>query len=307
MTAPVSCAAGASSNSVCMRAIRYTPAVTIVAAWISAETGVGPSIASGSQVCSGICADLAAAPTSSSRQPAVMSASPEWKTCGAAANTFVNSKRAGVLEDEVGAEHQPHVADDVDHERLDPRSRGGGAPVPEGDQQVGGSADERPADDQQQEVAGEHQQQHREDEEVEVGEVAREAAVLLQVGDRVEVDHRGDPGDDQDHVDRQRVDKDRDVRVDPDRHCVAPQRGVQLAVGGGMALQLDQRSERGEESKADRGSADPPGGPVWQHAEAEADNERPEQREQQHQPAERRRAHPWSSRISSTSIGSRRR
>ena len=30
-----------------MRAIRYTPAVTIVAAWISALTGVGPSIASG--------------------------------------------------------------------------------------------------------------------------------------------------------------------------------------------------------------------------------------------------------------------
>src|SRR5713226_5636169 len=43
----------------------YTPAVTIVAAWISALTGVGPSIASGSQVCNGICADLATAPTSS--------------------------------------------------------------------------------------------------------------------------------------------------------------------------------------------------------------------------------------------------
>ena len=27
----------------------YTPAVTMVAAWIRAETGVGPSIASGSQ------------------------------------------------------------------------------------------------------------------------------------------------------------------------------------------------------------------------------------------------------------------
>ena len=27
----------------------YTPAVTMVAAWISAETGVGPAIASGSQ------------------------------------------------------------------------------------------------------------------------------------------------------------------------------------------------------------------------------------------------------------------
>ena len=53
---------GRSSNSGCMRAIRYTPAVTIVAAWISALTGVGPSIASGSHVCSGICADFANAP-----------------------------------------------------------------------------------------------------------------------------------------------------------------------------------------------------------------------------------------------------
>ena len=32
-----------------LRAMRYTPAVTIVAAWISAETGVGPAMASGSQ------------------------------------------------------------------------------------------------------------------------------------------------------------------------------------------------------------------------------------------------------------------
>ena len=32
-----------------LRAMRYTPAVTIVAAWISADTGVGPAIASGSQ------------------------------------------------------------------------------------------------------------------------------------------------------------------------------------------------------------------------------------------------------------------
>src|SRR3546814_5195416 len=35
-----------------------TPAVTMVAAWMSAETGVGPSIASGIQVWSPSCADL---------------------------------------------------------------------------------------------------------------------------------------------------------------------------------------------------------------------------------------------------------
>ena len=46
--------------------------MTIVAAWISAETGVGPSIASGSQVWSGSCADFANAPTSS-RMPAATS------------------------------------------------------------------------------------------------------------------------------------------------------------------------------------------------------------------------------------------
>ena len=42
-----------------MRATMKMPAVTIVAAWISAEIGVGPSIESGSHTCSGTCADLA--------------------------------------------------------------------------------------------------------------------------------------------------------------------------------------------------------------------------------------------------------
>ena len=41
---------GAIAKSRLQRATRYTPAVTIVAAWISAETGVGPAIASGSHV-----------------------------------------------------------------------------------------------------------------------------------------------------------------------------------------------------------------------------------------------------------------
>src|SRR5438105_14817973 len=44
------------------RATRNTPAATIVAAWISALTGVGPSIASGNQTWSGNCPDLPTAP-----------------------------------------------------------------------------------------------------------------------------------------------------------------------------------------------------------------------------------------------------
>src|ERR1700760_5064643 len=70
--APTSAAVGAHSKITCVRAIRYTPAVTIVAAWISAETGVGPSMASGSQVWSGTWADFANAPTSRSRPAATI-------------------------------------------------------------------------------------------------------------------------------------------------------------------------------------------------------------------------------------------
>ena len=62
---------GRRRRTTCARTMRNTPAVTIVAAWMSAETGVGPSIASGSQMCSGICALLPIAPTNSSSAIAV--------------------------------------------------------------------------------------------------------------------------------------------------------------------------------------------------------------------------------------------
>ena len=49
MTATTIRAIGARSKITCDRETMYTPAVTMVAAWIRAETGVGPSMASGSQ------------------------------------------------------------------------------------------------------------------------------------------------------------------------------------------------------------------------------------------------------------------
>src|SRR4051812_1446065 len=68
---------GAWPNSTALRPIMYTPAVTIVAAWISADTGVGPSIASGSQTYNGNCADLPVAPRNSSRDAAVRTVAPD--------------------------------------------------------------------------------------------------------------------------------------------------------------------------------------------------------------------------------------
>ena len=109
--APTSAAAGACSNSGCMRAIRYTPAVTIVAAWISALTGVGPSIASGSQVCSGTWADLANAPTSSRMQPATRLPSLVANESSTAANTLRKSTEPGPAQDEERAQHEADVAE----------------------------------------------------------------------------------------------------------------------------------------------------------------------------------------------------
>src|SRR6185369_17456103 len=64
------------SNSGDMRATMKMPAVTIVAAWISAEIGVGPSMESGSQTCSGTCALLPIAPMN--RQMQITDISAHW-------------------------------------------------------------------------------------------------------------------------------------------------------------------------------------------------------------------------------------
>src|SRR5580658_555892 len=78
-------AASECSNSGDIRATMKIPAVTIVAAWMSAEIGVGPSMESGNQTCSGTCADLAMAPMKRQMQISVSAATPEWEVSGSIA------------------------------------------------------------------------------------------------------------------------------------------------------------------------------------------------------------------------------
>src|SRR6202161_1908988 len=72
MISTVDNAVSDSSNSGDMRATMKMPAVTMVAAWISAEIGVGPCMESGSHTCHGTCADLPMPPTSRQMQLKVM-------------------------------------------------------------------------------------------------------------------------------------------------------------------------------------------------------------------------------------------
>ena len=63
---------------------------------MSADTGVGPSMASGSHTCSGSCADLPAAPTSSNRVMAV--APPVVRTSAASSKTVPYEKVPNVAK-----------------------------------------------------------------------------------------------------------------------------------------------------------------------------------------------------------------
>ncbi len=65
ITSTVLSATSLSSYSGDILATMKMPAVTMVAAWISAEIGVGPSMESGSQTCSGTWALLPIAPMNS--------------------------------------------------------------------------------------------------------------------------------------------------------------------------------------------------------------------------------------------------
>ena len=72
--------------------------MTIVAAWIRALTGVGPSIASGNHTYSGTWADFPVAPMKSSNVIAVISSPPSSTTRSGWSSTVAKSKLPNVVK-----------------------------------------------------------------------------------------------------------------------------------------------------------------------------------------------------------------
>ena len=140
----------------------------MVAAWMSADTGVGPAIASPSQDCSGNCADLPHA-ASSSISPIAVSvpsdARPPRRRARSRSPALPN-----VREQQPHRDQQPDVTDAVGDERLLRGDRVRRVVVPEPDEQVRRETHALPADEQQHVRVREDQQQHRRDEQVEVRE-----------------------------------------------------------------------------------------------------------------------------------------
>src|SRR3990172_1840067 len=209
ITSTTDSAVSDSSNSGDMRATMKMPAVTMVAAWIRADIGVGPSMESGSHTCSGNCADLPMAPmnrpiqiTESSIQGLPGMTSMVACACdGPCATTAAGAsgpEKGGVVEgeeigeDERDAEQEPEVAHAVDQKRLQIRVYRGGPLEPEPDQQVRHQAHRLPAEEQLQEVVGHHQHQHGEREQRDIGEKTLVARIVGHVADGVDVHHERD-------------------------------------------------------------------------------------------------------------------
>ena len=220
----------------------------MVAAWIRADTGVGPSIASSSQACSGTWADLPHAASRSSRPIAVSVFSERLAGHG---GDLRERRRPEGDEEQRDRQAQPDVAHPVDDEGLLRCRRGGVLVLPEADEQVRREADALPAEEQPDVVGREHQHQHRGDEQVEVAEEPATPRVVLHVADGVDVDQRADPGDEEQEQRRQRVVE--QVHADAELPGLEP--GVQvltdLAVVGVAAEQPDEH-RHAEHEGADR-------------------------------------------------------
>ncbi len=222
----------------------------MVAAWIKAETGVGPSIASGSQTCSGTWADL---PTAPRKSP--IPASGEERPGELAARDAGEDVRVGEVADLPGddqdADEHPQVADPGGEEGLLRGVRRRMLLEPESDQEVRGEPDQLPEDVERNQVVGEDEPQHREREEREIGEEAGVPRIAVHVAHREEVDHRAHQGHDHQHADGELIDQDphRDVEGSETQvvDLAHEGQGIAAAAHDGRGEELGREHECGED------------------------------------------------------------
>ena len=248
-----------SSNSGLIRATMKMPAVTIVAAWISAEIGVGPSIESGQPDVQRHLRALPHRPDEEAngdhRQQRPRRGSPQADRRRGELRSLREHRRvverAEVREHETDPEHEAEVADAIGEERLEIRVDRRRPRVPEADQQVGNEPHRLPPEEQLHEIVAHHQHQHAEGEQRDVAEEPGVAGVVRHVADRVDVDHQRHEGDHQHHRRGQRVDQEADGELErPGRE---PR--VDVAVEGVARLHVAVDEVRGDRRHRHAGDA----------------------------------------------------
>ena len=179
----------------------------MVAAWMSALTGVGPSIASGNQTCSGNCPDLPTAPQKISSAMNVALA-PSARSAGlfeAAISAIVKEQCAAAAVEPEHSEEKSDVADARGDERFLCRGRRARFVNPESDQQIRREPDQFPADEEKQQAVRDDHAEHRGGEKREIGEEAGEILVVGHVADAEDENPEADERDHHQHRGGERI------------------------------------------------------------------------------------------------------
>jgi hypothetical protein len=144
----------------------------MVAAWIRADTGVGPSMASGSQVCRKNWADLPMAPDEQEQAGDVRARASRRRrrptlasTTRRRGNTSANSMEPNIQNTVMMPRTKPKSPTRLTMKALLAAAPGGVLVEPEADQQVAGETHAFPAEEQLHEVRRRHQREHGEGEE----------------------------------------------------------------------------------------------------------------------------------------------
>ncbi len=151
------------------------------------------------------------------------------------------------------ADEEGEVADPVDDERFLTRRWRDLLVVVEADQEIGAEPHPLPAHEHHQVVVAEDQEEHGTHEEVQVGEVAPVPLLVAHVAHRVDVDQKPDPGDDEEHHRRQRVEEEGEVDLELARRP-GVEHPLDRLVGG--AQELPDAVEGEEEREPRRSQAD---------------------------------------------------
>ena len=272
------------SKNVCARATRKMPAVTMVAAWMSAETGVGTLHRVRQPEVERELRALAHRAEEEQQRDGGGGARVELERAGERAVRTRVVERTQLGEDQEHRHHEPDVTDAGGDEGLLARVGRGGPLEPERDQQVGAEAHALPPEEGHEEAAAEDEHQHRGDEEVHVGEEAREARVAVHVADRIDVDQRRHAGHEEDERDRERVGEEPELDLEPARRQPGEEVDDVLAVLGAEVAQGEEHEDRREERQPEHEAADPSGHRLADALPEQQQEERAEEREGGHQP-----------------------
>ena len=241
----------------------------MVAAWISALIGVGPAIASGSQVCSGNCADLPTTPQSSSRVATVvvvpdtfsrtsLGTLPLSTAAFATIRSMLNVPKAWPIVKMPN--RKPTSPSRVVTNALTAPAREPFLLPVVADEEVRADAHDLPADEQHEQVVGEDHQQHRGGEERHERGVRRVARVALEVRGRVDLHHQRDDRDRDRHDGGQPVEAQVEAEGQPaaERHGVEA-RPLHQPVGGDGTTGHDERRHQRHRCAGDCDGDDDPG------------------------------------------------